>query len=86
MRRCLDDLGLSEDRIIKTAKESRSDQPNPPDGPTALDRFMERAAQRDAQKAASAAVAGKAKRRRKSEIKPPPSDDEVANFYAAKVN
>ena len=47
---------------------------------------MERAAQRDTQKAASAATAGKAKRRRKSETKPQPSDDEVAAYYAAIVN
>lgn len=86
VRRWLDDLGLSKDRIIKTAKESRSDHPNPPDGPKALDRFMERAAQRDAQAAANTTTAGKAKRRRKSETKPPPSDDEVAAYYAAIVN
>ena len=47
---------------------------------------MERAAQRDAQKPTIAASSGKANRRRKAEIKPRPSDDEVAVYYAAIVN
>ena len=85
VRRWLDDLGLSEDRIIQVATETRNDHPNPPDGPKALDRFMERAAQRDAQAAADAS-GGKAKRQRKRYVGPPPSDDELAAFYAAKVN
>ena len=83
VRRWIDDLGLSEARIIDVATETRLDHPNPPDGPKALDRFMERAAQRDAQAAASA---GKAKRSRKAQSKPRPSPDETAAFYAAKVN
>ena len=53
VRRWRDDLGLSEDRIIETATESRRDHPAPPDGPKALDRAMERAAKRDAQVAAT---------------------------------
>jgi hypothetical protein len=86
VQRWRDDLGLSEARIIATAAETRRDHPNPPDGPKALDRFMERAAQRDAQKAAAVGNSGKAKRRRKAESKPRPSDDEVAVYYAAIVN
>ena len=85
IQRWRDDLGLSEDRIIETATESRADHPNPPDGPKALDRFMERAAQRDAQMAATAAGSVKAKHR-PTIVKLPPSDDEVAIFYAGKVN
>jgi hypothetical protein len=85
VRRWIDDLGLSEDRIIETATETRRDHPNPPDGPKALDRFMERAAQRDAQAAADAS-GGKAKRQRKRDVGPPPSEDQLAAFYAAKVN
>ena len=84
-RRWIDDLGLTEDRIIETATETRRDHPNPPDGPKALDRFMERAAQRDAQAAADAS-GGKAKRQRKRDVGPPPSEDQLAAFYAAKVN
>ena len=86
MRRWIDDLGLSEDRIIEVATESRADRPNPPDGPKALDRFMERAAQRDAQTITANASSAKAKRQRKRDIGPAPSDDELAAFYAAKVN
>ncbi|MBC7140383.1 MAG: helix-turn-helix domain-containing protein [Defluviimonas sp.] len=83
VRRWRDDLGLSEERILKVAAETRRDHPNPPDGPKALDRFMERVARRDAQAAANSL---KAKRSRKSHVKPPPSEDELAAFYAAKVN
>ena len=83
VRRWIDDLGLSEDRIIETATETRRDHPNPPDGPKALDRFMERAAQRDALDAANSV---KTKRSRKTQGTPPPSPDELAAFYAAKVN
>ena len=86
VRRWVDVLGLSEDRIIETATESRADHPNPPDGPKALDRFMERAAQRDAIAAAENANGSKAKRQRKGEVKPPLSEDEKAAFYAKMVN
>jgi len=86
VRRWLDDLGLSENRVIEVATESRADHPNPPDGPKALDRFMERAAQRDAQTTIATAKGQKAKRRRKREDPPRISDDEKAAFYAKLVN
>ena len=86
VRRWRDDLGLSETRIIQNATESRGDHPSPPDGPKALDRLMERAAKSEAQKAAAVSTIGKAKRRRKTAIKPPNTDDEVAAYYAAIVN
>ena len=86
VQRWRDDLGLTEARIIETATETRGDHPNPPDGPKALDRFMERAAQRDALVAAAIAKGTKAKRLRKSQAKPLLSDDEKAAFYAGKVN
>jgi len=85
VRRWIDDFGLSEIRIIEVAAETRRDHPNPPDGPKALDRAMERAAQRDAQAAADAS-GRKSPRSRKTHGKPPPSPDELAEFYAAKVN
>ncbi len=47
---------------------------------------MERAAQRDAQEAAANASALTSKRSRKAQGKPPPNPDELAEFYAAKVN
>ena len=80
------DLGLSEDQIIDVATETRRERPNPPDGPKALDRFMERAAQRDAQAATVSGRAGRAKGGRRRQSAPPPSPDELAAFYAAKVN
>ena len=86
VRRWRDDLGLTEDRILEIATESRGDHPNPPDGPKALDRFMERTAQRDAQTAVANASSQKAKRQRKGEVKLPLSDDEKAAFYAKMVN
>lgn len=84
-QRWIDDLGLTEDRIIEVAAESRADHPNPPDGPKALDRFMERAAQRDAQAAASGSGRN-AKRSRKPQVKPVLNPDELAKFYADIVN
>ncbi|WP_210880024.1 helix-turn-helix domain-containing protein [Roseovarius autotrophicus] len=86
VRRWIDDLGLTVDRIIEVARETRTDHPNPPDGPKALNRFMERAAARDAQAAIATSKGTKAKRRRKADAAPPPSEDELAAFYAAKVN
>jgi hypothetical protein len=86
VRRWIDNLGLSEDRIIEIATESRADHPTPPDGPKALDRFMERAAQREAQDAAATARSVKAKPRRAADAKLPHDDDEAAVFYAGKVN
>ena len=86
VRRWIDDLGLSRKRIIEVATETRADHPNPPDGPKALDRFMERAAQRDAQTAIAAAKGQRARRRRKREEAPRLSDDEKAAFYAKMVN
>ena len=86
VQRWRDDLGLSEDQIVEVATESRGDHPNPPDGPKALDRFMERAAQRDALAATETASGKKAKRPSKGEVKLPLSDDEKAAFYAKMVN
>jgi hypothetical protein len=86
VRRWLDDLGLTENRVIEVATQSRADHPNPPDGPKALDRFMERAAWRDAQTAIANANGQKAGRRRKREDPPRLSDDEKAAFYAKLVN
>ena len=86
VRRWRDDLGLTEDRILETATATRRDHPEPPDGPKALDRFMERAARRDARAAIENAKDQKAKRRPKREDPPRLSDDEKAAFYAKIVN
>ncbi|OJF90654.1 helix-turn-helix domain-containing protein [Pararhizobium antarcticum] len=86
VRRWIDDLGLSQKRIIETATETRSDHPSPPDGPKALDRFMERTAQRDAQATIANAKSQKSKRRRNRVDPPRLSADEKAAFYAKMVN
>ncbi len=87
VRRWIDDLGLSEDRIIETATETRRDHPAPPDGPKALDCAMERAAQRDAQGAAASHKAPTGKRQpNRTGITARPSTDELAAFYADMVN
>jgi hypothetical protein len=86
VRRWRDDLGLSEDRILEVAAETRRDHPNPPDGPKALDRFMERAAQRDERAAAAEAKPQKSKRGSKVDLTPRPSADDQAAFYANLVN
>ena len=86
VRRWRDDLGLSEDRIIETASETRRDHPAPPDGPKALDRAMERAAKRDAQLAATSPKAPTGKRQPKRTESARPSADELAAFYAEMVN
>ncbi len=86
VRRWRDDLGLSEDRILEVATATRRDHPNPPDGPKALDRFMERAAQRDAQAAAAEAKPQRPRRSRKVDLTPRPSADDLAAFYADLVN
>jgi len=86
LRRWIDDLGLTEDRIIETALETRRDHPTPPDGPKALDRPMERAAKRDAQVAAASTNAPTGKRQPKRTEGARPSDDEKAAFCADMVN
>jgi len=86
VRRWIDGFGLSRDRIIEVAAKTRRDHPNPPDGPKALNRFMERAAQRDVQAAACAAKPQKTKRTGKGETALRPSADDLAVFYAELVN
>jgi hypothetical protein len=46
VRRWQTDLGLTATEIIATAEASRQEHPEPPDGPKALDRVMQRTAQR----------------------------------------
>jgi len=90
VRRWRDDLGLDEETIIAVAEVSRRDHPEPPDGPKALDRAMQRAAQRLKQTGAPIAQRGSATggetRRRKRDDGPRRSDDELAAFYADLVN
>jgi len=85
VRRWRDELGLSEDRIIEAAKVSRNAHPKPPDGPKALDRVMERAAQLDALAAAQSGGQKPGRARRRDDA-PRPGPDELAAFYADLVN
>jgi hypothetical protein len=86
VQRWRSELGLTEAEIVSAAKDSRKDYPEPPDGPKALDRVMQRAAQRDAQMVVASGSALKAKQRKNAQGKPTASPDELAAFYAAKVN
>lgn len=85
VRRWITDLGLNEDQIVSVARGSRSTHPNPPDGPRALDRAMERAA-----RATGATKPAEGDKRRKPQKKqvdaPHASMDEIAGFYAGLVN
>ncbi|ATX64570.1 helix-turn-helix domain-containing protein [Roseinatronobacter bogoriensis] len=91
VRRWRDDLGLDEAAIIEVAGESRRTHPEPPDGPKALDRAMQRASQRLKQTGARIAMNGSANTAGRSRQKnrspgPMPSADEKAAFYAELVN
>jgi len=91
VRRWRDDLGLDEEAILAVAEGSRRDHPEPPDGPKALDRAMQRAAQRLKQTSVGGVAKGSTNgtgrsRRGKQEAGPPPSADELAAFYAELVN
>lgn len=81
VRRWRDELELSEDRILEVARASRRDHHEPPDGPKALDRAMERAARRKAEDAG--------RKRRKPTATPAPAAKPITDlpaFYADLVN
>ncbi|PWG16567.1 helix-turn-helix domain-containing protein [Salibaculum griseiflavum] len=78
------DLGLTKAEILEAAEASRRDHPEPPDGPKALDRVMQRAAQRKTTSNGSNGQDGK-RRRGKAASGPAPSIDELAAFYADRV-
>ncbi|MFU8778783.1 MAG: helix-turn-helix domain-containing protein [Roseovarius sp.] len=91
VRRWHDDLGLDADAILEVAEASRLTHPEPPDGPKALDRAMERAAQRLKQTGGRVAMNGSANtagssRKRNRDTRPAPTADENAAFYADMVN
>ncbi|CUH61612.1 helix-turn-helix domain-containing protein [Thalassobacter stenotrophicus] len=84
VRRWIGELRLSEAEILETAGTSRQDHPEPPDGPKALDRLMQRAAQRKTTSKGSKGQDGK-RLRGKAASGPAPSIDELAAFYAKRV-
>ena len=81
VRRWQTDLGLSAAEILEAAEASRQEHPDPPDGPKALDRIMQRAAQRKTDNAS--------RKRRKAKKPPEPATRPITDipvFYAAMVN
>lgn len=86
VQRWTQDLGLTEDQILETARATRQDHPAPPDGPKALDRAMERAAKRVSQTPATSPKLASGKWQSKPTEGPRPSTDEIAAFYAKMVN
>ena len=81
VQRWRDELGLTEAEIIATAEASRQEHPEPPDGPKALDRAMQRAAQRKVEDAG--------RKRRKPKAAPAPAAKPITDlpaFYADLVN
>lgn len=81
VQRWRDELGLSEAEIIATAEASRHEHPEPPDGPKALDRAMQRAAQRKAEDAG--------RKHRTPKAAPAPAAQPITDlpaFYAGLVN
>ena len=80
VQRWREKLGLSQDEIVAVATASRSEHPEPPDGPKALDRAMQRAVQRKTQ--------GRAEKHRKAKQEPSlrPTITDLAVFYADILN
>ena len=81
VRRWQTDLGLTATEIIAAAEASRQEHPEPPDGPKALDRVMQRAAQRKADEAS----------RKRPKPKAPAAQEtrpitDLPIFYAEMVN
>ena len=81
VQRWRDELGLTGAEIVAVAEASRLEHPEPPDGPKALDRAMQRAAQRKVEDA------GRKRRKPKAEAAPAgkPITDLPA-FYANLIN
>ena len=81
VQRWRDELGLTEAEIIAAAEASRQEHPEPPDGPKALDRAMQRAAQRKVEDAG--------RKRRKPKAASAPAAKRITDlpaFYADLVN
>ena len=80
VQRWREKLGLSQDEIVAVATASRSEHPEPPDGPKALDRAMQRAVQRKTQ--------GRAEKHRKDKPQPvkPATIVDLAVYYADFLN
>ena len=80
VQRWREKLGLSQEEIVAIALASRTEHPEPPDGPKALDRAMQRAVQRKTQ--------GRAEKHRKAKPEPvkPATIIDLAVYYADFLN
>jgi Helix-turn-helix domain len=85
-QRWSDDLGLTEEQILEVAEETRHEHPAPPDGPKALDRAMERAAQRLRAASESTQASRRGKGAQRAKTSPKASLSEQLVFYAGLVN
>jgi hypothetical protein len=81
VRRWRDELGLSEAEILEAAEASRREHPEPPDGPKALDRVIQRAAQRKADEASR-----KRRKPKNSAAQETRQNTDLPVFYAEMVN
>ena len=81
VRRWRDELGLTTTEIIAAAEASRQGHPEPPDGPKALDRLMQRAAQRKADE-----VSRKTRKPKTAAPKESRAIIDLPVFYADMVN
>ncbi|MBW0159498.1 helix-turn-helix domain-containing protein [Sedimentimonas flavescens] len=81
IQRWHDELGLTLTEILATAASSRQDHPEPPDGPKALDRAMQRAALRKGNHAVR-----KRRKPAKALVPATPPITDLPAFYAEIVN
>lgn len=75
-------MGLTEAEIIAEAKASRGKNPEPPDGPKALDRWMEQAVKAKVAASAPAPAVGKAQAQPKTPMPP----EKRLQFFADLIN
>lgn len=75
-------LGLTEEQIVKAAAESRTKNPDQPDGPKALDRWMEGTAKSQASTSTAPAKEPKHGRTVNTSL----TVEERAKFWAEKIN
>jgi hypothetical protein len=81
VQRWRDHLGLTEPEILEAAGASRQEHPEPPDGPKALDRVLQRAAQHKAD-----AASRNRRKPQKGAAQEPRQVNDLPVFYAEMVN
>ena len=81
VRRWADELRLTDAEILAAAEASRQQHPEPPDGPKALDRIMQRVARRK-----SCAKTRKPQKAKRPSVPETPPITDAPVFYADMVN